>query len=1435
MKPVPIAIGAVVAIVVVVAIAVFMLTGGDGEPMDTAAIPPESAESPMDQNATPSATQPAGPGAETALQVGGQAGDQAGGAPGQETLGLPQQLQEQEGLPTLPWQADDLTDLEQSVAESLAVIEGAAPRAAWVLVDADWLADEMTLTDSLAVTLIRELAETEPALAGQVASLPWLADELDDEEARALSAIGNLAGAGPETLAAALETEWLKDGIAEEDLFTLAILGDIAGEDPPLARRMAESPELADGISGVELAAFTGSDNYYLERIERDHPDLAEIVQGYAWLSDSASLNVGSRGPDLLASPLLNDGLTNHEWSVLNDLSKISNADEQLGLRVASWPWLSDGVTQVEARALWRLAFIARKDVSAARSLAELPWLADSQLTGDELIALKRVARLLHTPTLRDLAELLIDQPWFQDSISGGEAAVLRVMETGCTIDALTFPENFARQLIENAPVWSRTLTLPNGEINLHLVSRNPLGADADTLFQESHNAVSALVEFMDQSWEPPDFTVYIEPEYRYISDGRGFYVGDFVMVGGSDEIRTLYHELAHHYSKSGPKWLSEGGANFLADYISSQQSGEGFMSGRLEFLNQRHADGCDGARNLHERNLGTGWMTRSMWFAHAICDYRLGEEFLLALYVNLGHEMVAGSLQELHRDTRFPGGDASEEVIYQVMLSHVPPGREAEFQEIYDRYHGRPRGYVHQPPPATGDRGALIALYNAAGGPGWERQRLWLTDAPIALWQGVHTRYSDVSRDIDPTGSSYHLWKGEDLSGPVLSLNLSYNNLSGRLPPELGNLASLESLGLLRNRLSGPIPPELGNLVNLEGLALSSNQLSGPIPPELGNLVGLTHLSLGNNQLSGPIPAELGNLTNLETLPLINNQLSGPIPPELGNLTNLRELGLGGNQLTGEIPAELANLTRLSIFSLSGNRLTGCVPGGVIPQLTRQEFTALGLPACGEEAVPLPAAGDTEGDQAALMALYHATGGPNWTYPQANPNVHWNPDNPLDRWYGVRLDGSGRVREIVLYQVEGVVGQLPPEIGNLTGLQWISIENSDLSGPLPPGIGNLVNLEILDLSGNQLSGSLPPGIGNLVNMETLDLSDNQLSGSLPPGIGNLVSIENLILKGNQLSGPLPPEMGNLVSLKVLRLNGNPFSGEIPSEFANLTNLEDLSYLGTQLTGCLPGDLPRMGLDDLSPCLDEGLAQGGDAALLLAIHNSLPGGLEIASDRPVTEWAGVTFNEEGRIVELQLSISSELDKNVPIPREVAQFTELEQLKILGGFTGQIPSEIGSLTKLEHLWIGQFTKLTGPLPPALGRLTNLTRLDLSNNQFGSPLPPEIGNLTSLKIFYANNAGLTGPLPPELGNLVNLESLDLSDNQLSGPLPPELGNLASLEYLRLRNNQLTGPIPPELGELGNLEELRLGGNELTGCIPLPLANKRNLSTDTCRDGQ
>ena len=109
-----------------------------------------------------------------------------------------------------------------------------------------------------------------------------------------------------------------------------------------------------------------------------------------------------------------------------------------------------------------------------------------------------------------------------------------------------------------------------------------------------------------------------------------------------------------------------------------------------------------------------------------------------------------------------------------------------------------------------------------------------WLTEAPIGDWYGVRT----------------------DSSGRVTSLRLVYNQLSGEIPSQLGNLSNLERLHLHSNQLSGKIPSQLGNLSNLQYLYLHSNQLSGAIPSQLLNLSNLRALFLSSNQLTGCIPA---------------------------------------------------------------------------------------------------------------------------------------------------------------------------------------------------------------------------------------------------------------------------------------------------------------------------------------------------------------------------------------------------------------------------------------------------------------------------------------------------------------------------------------------------------------------------------------------------
>lgn len=207
---------------------------------------------------------------------------------------------------------------------------------------------------------------------------------------------------------------------------------------------------------------------------------------------------------------------------------------------------------------------------------------------------------------------------------------------------------------------------------------------------------------------------------------------------------------------------------------------------------------------------------------------------------------------------------------------------------------------------------------------------------------------------------------------------------------------------------------------------------------------------------------------------------------------------------------------------------------------------------------------------------------------------------------------------------------------------------------------------------------------------------------------------------------------------------------------------------------------------------------------------------------------GITCNGAGSVIRMDAYFCSPHGKLAKM--NWSSLLNLEYLDLSNSrLTGEIPAEIASLSKLEHLDLSFNYDLQGVLPPTLGNLTQLVHLDLSAMNIRGPIPSSIGNLRALIYLSFHSNQLNGPIPQAIGNLTRLTYLNLSLNLFLGPIPRQLERLCNLEYFGLGRNHLIGTIPNGLAYLPQLKYLDLSHNNLSGKIPdcLCLVTTLNLS--------
>ncbi|KAJ0977192.1 hypothetical protein J5N97_012666 [Dioscorea zingiberensis] len=210
-------------------------------------------------------------------------------------------------------------------------------------------------------------------------------------------------------------------------------------------------------------------------------------------------------------------------------------------------------------------------------------------------------------------------------------------------------------------------------------------------------------------------------------------------------------------------------------------------------------------------------------------------------------------------------------------------------------------------------------------------------------------------------------------------------------------------------------------------------------------------------------------------------------------------------------------------------------------------------------------------------------------------------------------------------------------------------------------------------------------------------------------------------------------------------------------------------------------------------------------------------------------WVGISCNNS-RIVSITLP---SLGLKGTLSGDIQSMTELKTLDLSynKGLTGQIPSSIGSLSKLENLiLIG--CSFSGEIPQEIGSLKKLVLLFLTSNKFSGRIPPTIGNLANLILLDVADNMLTGEIPvsgsknPGLDMLIHTKHFHFGVNRLSGTIPEQLfSSNMQLIHVLFDNNNLSGEIPSTLGLVKTLEIVRLDRNKLTGNVP---SNVNNLTS-------
>jgi len=577
---------------------------------------------------------------------------------------------------------------------------------------------------------------------------------------------------------------------------------------------------------------------------------------------------------------------------------------------------------------------------------------------------------------------------------------------------------------------------------------------------------------------------------------------------------------------------------------------------------------------------------------------------------------------------------------------------------------------------PAAAGRGAALpeALLKQARGSG----QLNLSGRNLGVIPDAVWRINvDAGKGqvADLSGNDDAWWSQVELT----KLFVASNGLD-LIPDDIELLPALVSVDAHDNAIAS-ISSRLGSLIELRNLNLGYNKIAA-LPVELCGLPSLQVLRLEHNALTA-LPSNFGDLRTLVELDLSHNAL-GDVPPSVGGLVKLRKLSVSKNKLQ-DLPPTLNRLNELQELDASWNKLCG-LPAGM----------------------------------SALRAL-------------------------------VRID----LRYNALTHL--------PDLSRAAELREIQIGHNRIT--------SLGNVE-----------SMPRGL------RVLDIRDNKVA-VLPPTITALQHLERLDLTNNDLSG-LPAELGTIESLKSVVLDGNPVRS-IRRDIIARGTMAIKQHLRTKLAvdpeeQAHAAHAAKQEVRATSDALrtSKALVFSGKRA------ESVPGSMW--ADAKGTDVASVVLSDNILVtVPLEVTLFAttlttlDVSKNRlrELPAAIGRLVALMTLDCRWNSLRTLPQEIATCGKLKEALISG--NRFSAIPDVLYSCHSLTALVAASNQISCIDVDQISSLMELSCLDVSNNAI-GKVPPELGFIDSIKKLELHGNTFKIPRPAVLakGTPAVMAYLRSR---------------------------------------------------